>query len=78
MPVIFPSPPASCGLTMACRARRSADAPFLDSAHKLVTYAGRPVMKLSPEKAVTSVARSQWSLSESSVTNARDFRQRAR
>ena len=29
----------------------SADAPFLDSAYKLVTYAGRPVMKLSSGKA---------------------------
>ena len=29
----------------------SADAPFLDSAYKLVAYAGRPVMKLSPGKA---------------------------
>lgn len=28
----------------------SADAPFLDSAYKLVEYAGRPVMKLSPGK----------------------------
>lgn len=29
----------------------SADGPFLDSAYKLVTYAGRPVMKLSSGKA---------------------------
>jgi len=29
----------------------SADAPYLDSAYKLVAYAGRPVMKLSPGKA---------------------------
>ena len=29
----------------------SADAPFLDSAYKLVAYAGRPVTKLSPGKA---------------------------
>ncbi len=28
----------------------SADAPYLDSAYKLVAYAGRPVMKLSPGK----------------------------
>ncbi|HUY23267.1 MAG TPA: nicotinate phosphoribosyltransferase [Acidimicrobiales bacterium] len=28
----------------------SADAPFLDSAYKLVSFAGRPVMKLSPGK----------------------------
>jgi nicotinate phosphoribosyltransferase len=28
----------------------SADAPYLDSACKLVAYAGRPVMKLSPGK----------------------------
>jgi nicotinate phosphoribosyltransferase len=29
----------------------SADAPYLDSVYKLVAYAGRPVMKLSPAKA---------------------------
>ena len=29
----------------------SADAPYLDTAYKLVAYAGRPVMKLSPDKA---------------------------
>jgi nicotinate phosphoribosyltransferase len=28
----------------------SADAPYLDSAYKLVEYAGRPMMKLSPDK----------------------------
>ena len=28
----------------------SADAPYLDMAYKLVKYAGRPVLKLSPEK----------------------------
>ncbi|MEU1668666.1 nicotinate phosphoribosyltransferase [Streptomyces sparsogenes] len=28
----------------------SADAPYLDSAYKMVAYAGRPVMKLSPAK----------------------------
>jgi nicotinate phosphoribosyltransferase len=28
----------------------SADAPYLDSAYKLVAYSGRPVMKLSPGK----------------------------
>jgi nicotinate phosphoribosyltransferase len=28
----------------------SADAPFVDSVYKLVEYAGRPVLKLSPEK----------------------------
>jgi nicotinate phosphoribosyltransferase len=28
----------------------SADAPYLDTAYKLVAYAGRPVMKLSPGK----------------------------
>jgi nicotinate phosphoribosyltransferase len=28
----------------------SADAPYLNSAYKLVEYAGRPVMKMSPEK----------------------------
>jgi nicotinate phosphoribosyltransferase len=36
----------------------SADAPYLDSAYKLVQYAGRPVMKLSPEK-VTAPAPKQ-------------------
>ena len=35
----------------------SADAPFLDSAYKLVTYAGRPVMKLSPGKATAPGAK---------------------
>jgi nicotinate phosphoribosyltransferase len=29
----------------------SADAPYLDMAYKMVKYAGRPVMKLSPGKA---------------------------
>ena len=29
----------------------SADAPYLDSAYKLVAYGDRPVLKLSPEKA---------------------------
>src|SRR5919108_943021 len=28
----------------------SADAPYLDTAYKLVAYGGRPVMKLSPGK----------------------------
>ncbi|QOV33746.1 nicotinate phosphoribosyltransferase [Streptomyces ferrugineus] len=36
----------------------SADAPFLDSAYKLVEYAGRPVMKLSSAK-VTAPGRKQ-------------------
>lgn len=36
----------------------SADAPYLDSAYKLVEYAGRPVMKLSAGK-VTAPARKQ-------------------
>ena len=36
----------------------SADAPYLDSAYKLVEYDGRPVMKLSPAK-VTAPGRKQ-------------------
>ncbi|GAA2961468.1 nicotinate phosphoribosyltransferase [Kitasatospora cinereorecta] len=36
----------------------SADAPYLDSAYKLVEYGGRPVMKLSPAK-VTAPGRKQ-------------------
>jgi nicotinate phosphoribosyltransferase len=35
----------------------SADAPSLDSAYKLVAYAGRPVMKLSPGKATAPGAK---------------------
>ncbi|MGH8836948.1 MAG: nicotinate phosphoribosyltransferase [Actinomycetes bacterium] len=35
------------------RVGTSADAPYLDTAYKLVEYAGRPIMKLSPGKATT-------------------------
>lgn len=35
----------------------SADAPYLDSAYKLVSYDGRPVMKLSPGKATAPGAK---------------------
>ena len=38
----------------------SADAPVLDSAYKLVTYAGRPVMKLSPGKATAPGAKQAY------------------
>jgi nicotinate phosphoribosyltransferase len=34
----------------------SADAPYLDSAYKLVAYGDRPVLKLSPEKATAPAA----------------------
>jgi nicotinate phosphoribosyltransferase len=35
----------------------SADAPYLDSAYKLVAYGGQPVMKLSPAKAYPPAAK---------------------
>ena len=38
----------------------SADAPSLDTAYKLVSYAGRPVMKLSPAKATLPGAKQVW------------------
>ena len=38
----------------------SADAPFLDSAYKLVAYDGRPVVKLSPGKATLPGAKQVW------------------
>jgi nicotinate phosphoribosyltransferase len=38
----------------------SRDAPSLDSAYKLVEYAGRPVLKLSPGKATLPAAKQVW------------------
>ena len=38
----------------------SADAPSLDSAYKLVEYAGRPVRKLSPGKATLPGRKQVW------------------
>ncbi len=38
----------------------SADAPFLDSAYKLVAYAGRPVLKLSTGKVTLPGAKQVW------------------
>jgi nicotinate phosphoribosyltransferase len=38
----------------------SADAPYLDSAYKLVAFAGRPVMKLSAGKVTSPGAKQVW------------------
>ncbi len=46
------------GFAVGTKVGTSADAPYLDSAYKLVEYDGRPVMKLSPGKA-TSPGRKQ-------------------
>ena len=50
----------------------SADAPFLDSAYKLVTYAGRPVMKLSPGKATAPGAKQVYRGPDGDVIALRD------
>ena len=50
----------------------SADAPFLDSAYKLVTYAGRPVMKLSPGKATAPGAKQVYRGPDGDVVALRD------
>jgi nicotinate phosphoribosyltransferase len=52
----------------------SADAPYLDTAYKLVAYAGRPVMKLSPGK-ITAPGPKQvfrGPLSEGDIVGVRD------
>jgi nicotinate phosphoribosyltransferase len=52
----------------------SADAPYLDTAYKLVAYAGRPVMKLSPGK-ITAPGPKQvfrGPLSEGDIVGMRD------
>ena len=50
----------------------SADAPFLDSAYKLVTYAGRPVMKLSPGKATAPGAKQVYRGPDGDVITLRE------
>jgi len=50
----------------------SADAPFLDSAYKLVTYAGKPVMKLSPGKATAPGAKQVYRGPDGDVIALRD------
>lgn len=50
----------------------SADAPFLDTAYKLATYAGRPVLKLSPGKVSSPGAKQVHRLAESDLIALRD------
>ncbi|TNC20477.1 nicotinate phosphoribosyltransferase [Amycolatopsis alkalitolerans] len=50
----------------------SADAPYLDSAYKLVEYAGRPVMKLSPGKATLPGAKQVYRGADGDVLALRD------
>jgi nicotinate phosphoribosyltransferase len=50
----------------------SADAPYLDSAYKLVVYAGRPVMKLSRGKATWPGAKQVHRGSDSDQLSLRD------
>lgn len=50
----------------------SADAPSLDSAYKLVAYAGRPVMKLSPGKATLPGGKQVWRGRQGDVLGLRE------
>lgn len=50
----------------------SADAPSLDTAYKLVEYAGRPVMKLSPGKATLPGAKQVWRGPDGDVLGLRE------
>jgi nicotinate phosphoribosyltransferase len=50
----------------------SADAPSLDTGYKLATYAGRPVLKLSPGKASRPGAKQVYRLAQGDVIALRD------
>jgi nicotinate phosphoribosyltransferase len=50
----------------------SADAPYLDSVYKLVAYAGRPSMKLSPAKITAPGAKQVFRLASEDVLALRD------
>ena len=50
----------------------SADAPSLDTAYKLATYAGRPVLKLSPGKVTSPGAHQVHRLAQGDVITLRD------
>jgi nicotinate phosphoribosyltransferase len=48
------------GFGVGTRVGVSADAPYLDTAYKLVAFDGRPVLKLSPEKVSLPGAKQVW------------------
>ncbi len=52
------------GFGIGSRLGVSADAPYLDMAYKLVAFAGRPVLKLSPGKATLPGSKQVWRRSE--------------
>jgi nicotinate phosphoribosyltransferase len=50
----------------------SADAPFVDSVYKLADIDGRPVLKLSPEKATAPGRKQAWRAPDADVLTLRD------
>lgn len=60
------------GFGIGSKVGTAADAPYLDSAYKLVEYDGRPVAKLSTGKATLPAAKQVWRLEDRDVIGLRE------